>query len=167
MTHQDKKPTNIQPPSRKLNVGSDGQEAGWLNVDLYNDCDVKADIRQLPFADNTFSNILASHVLEHIPLADVPMAMQEMLRVCRSGGTIIIRVPDNVYDSELARKVSVQGSDHKPGYRHEWESSEALLLQLGQQAGLQLRRIDDLPDWPQAHWPFRQIVLRGTKPVPD
>src|SRR5579885_1600091 len=97
---------NIKLTSRKLNLGSDGQEAGWVNVDLFNDCDIRADIRQLPFADNSFECILASHVLEHIPLDDVPKAMQEMLRVCQPGGIMVIRVPENVYDSDLARQVS-------------------------------------------------------------
>ncbi|BAO55340.1 class I SAM-dependent methyltransferase [Nonlabens marinus] len=53
--------------------------------------DVKADICDLPFADNEFDMILCNHVLEHIP--DDLTAMKEMYRVMKPGGTAIFQVP--------------------------------------------------------------------------
>lgn len=53
--------------------------------------DVKADICNLPFEDNTYSFIICNHVLEHIP--DHIKAMQEIYRVLAPGGTAILQVP--------------------------------------------------------------------------
>lgn len=53
--------------------------------------DVKADICNLPFADNSFDFIICNHVLEHIP--DDTKAMQELFRVLAPNGTAILQVP--------------------------------------------------------------------------
>ena len=53
--------------------------------------DVKADICNLPFADNSFDLIICNHVLEHIP--DDTKAMQELYRVLAPNGTAILQVP--------------------------------------------------------------------------
>ncbi len=55
--------------------------------------DVKADICNLPFEDNSFSFILCNHVLEHIP--DDTKAMQELLRVLKPDGTAILQIPQD------------------------------------------------------------------------
>lgn len=56
--------------------------------------DVKADICQLPFEDNSFDFILCNHVLEHIP--DDSRAMQELYRILRPGGTAILQIPQDL-----------------------------------------------------------------------
>ncbi len=53
--------------------------------------DVKADICDLPFSDNSFDVIICNHVLEHIP--DDTKAMQELFRVMAPGGMGIFQVP--------------------------------------------------------------------------
>src|SRR5690606_36639547 len=55
--------------------------------------DVKADICQLPFANNSFDWILCNHVLEHIP--DDTQAMQELYRVLKPGGVAILQIPQD------------------------------------------------------------------------
>ena len=57
--------------------------------------DVKADICDLPFKDNSFDFIICNHVLEHIP--DDTKAMQELYRVLAPAGTAIVQVP---YDAK-------------------------------------------------------------------
>lgn len=52
---------------------------------------VKADICNLPFTDNSFDLILCNHVLEHIP--DDKKAMQELYRVLKPNGMAILQVP--------------------------------------------------------------------------
>ena len=59
--------------------------------------DVKADICDLPFKDNSFDFIICNHVLEHIP--DDTKAMQELHRVLAPKGTAILQVP---YDAKLS-----------------------------------------------------------------
>ncbi|WP_242117738.1 class I SAM-dependent methyltransferase [Aestuariivivens sediminicola] len=55
---------------------------------------VKADICNLPFADNSFDVILCNHVLEHIP--DDQKALQELYRVMKVGGWGVFQVPQDM-----------------------------------------------------------------------
>jgi SAM-dependent methyltransferase len=57
--------------------------------------DVKADICNLPFDDNSFDVILCNHVLEHIP--DDKKAMQELFRVLRPNGWGIFQIPQDLH----------------------------------------------------------------------
>ena len=56
--------------------------------------DVKADICDLPFKDNSFDFILCNHVLEHIP--DDTEAMKELYRILQPGGTAILQIPQDL-----------------------------------------------------------------------
>lgn len=56
--------------------------------------DVKADICNLPFKDNSFDFILCNHVLEHIP--DDKKAMAELYRILQPGGTAILQIPQDL-----------------------------------------------------------------------
>ena len=56
--------------------------------------DVKADICDLPFKDNSYDIILCNHVLEHIP--DDTKAMQELFRVMKPSGYGIFQIPQDL-----------------------------------------------------------------------
>lgn len=56
--------------------------------------DVKADICNLPFADNCFDVILCNHVLEHIP--NDTKALKELYRVLKPGGWGVFQVPQDL-----------------------------------------------------------------------
>lgn len=56
--------------------------------------DVKADICNLPFKNNSYDIILCNHVLEHIP--DDTKAMQELYRVMKPGGYGIFQIPQDL-----------------------------------------------------------------------
>jgi predicted SAM-dependent methyltransferase len=56
--------------------------------------DVKADICNLPFEDNTYDIIFCNHVLEHIP--DDTKAIQELYRVLKKGGMGIFQIPQEL-----------------------------------------------------------------------
>lgn len=56
--------------------------------------DVKADICDLPFKDDSFDFILCNHVLEHIP--DDTTAMKELYRILAPGGTAILQIPQDL-----------------------------------------------------------------------
>lgn len=56
--------------------------------------DVKADICNLPFEDNTYDVILCNHVLEHIE--DDTQAMKELYRVMKPGGWGIFQIPQDL-----------------------------------------------------------------------
>jgi len=56
--------------------------------------DVKADICDLPFKDNSYDVIFCNHVLEHIP--DDTKAMQELYRVLKPNGMAILQIPQDL-----------------------------------------------------------------------
>lgn len=56
--------------------------------------DVKADICNLPFEDNSYDVLLCNHVLEHIP--DDTKAMQELYRILKPGGLGIFQIPQDL-----------------------------------------------------------------------
>ena len=53
--------------------------------------DIKSDICNLPFKNNSFDLILCNHVLEHIP--DHNKAISELYRILKKGGLLIAQVP--------------------------------------------------------------------------
>jgi len=64
----------------------------YTSADLFSPIvDVKADILDLPFEDDSFDVIICNHVLEHI--VDDRKAMSELYRVMKSGGWGILQVP--------------------------------------------------------------------------
>ena len=67
----------------------------YITADLNSPiADVKADICDLPFEENTFDIIFCNHVLEHIP--DDTKAMQELYRVLKPGRFGIFQVPQDL-----------------------------------------------------------------------
>ncbi len=56
--------------------------------------DVKADICNLPFEDNSYDVIFCNHVLEHIP--DDAKAMHELYRVLKPNGMAILQIPQDL-----------------------------------------------------------------------
>ena len=64
----------------------------YISADLYSPIvDVKADILDLPFDDESFDVVFCNHVLEHI--VDDCKAMSELFRVLKKGGWGIMQVP--------------------------------------------------------------------------
>lgn len=55
------------------------------------DVDIKIDITNIPFENETFKLILCSHVLEHVN--DDRKALKELFRVLKPGGTALIIIP--------------------------------------------------------------------------
>jgi len=64
----------------------------YTTTDLHSPlADIKADICDLPFEDDSFDVLLCNHVLEHIP--DDTQAMSEMYRVLKKGDGESFRFP--------------------------------------------------------------------------
>lgn len=74
----------------------------YITTDLNSPlADVKADICNLPFNNNSFDVILCNHVLEHIP--DDTKAMKELFRVLKPNGWGIFQIPQ-----DLSREISFE-----------------------------------------------------------
>lgn len=71
------------------------QNLDYTTTDLESPlADVKADICNLPFEDNSFDVLLCNHVLEHIP--NDTKAMQELYRILKPGGMGIFQIPQDI-----------------------------------------------------------------------
>ena len=170
--------------SRKLNAGCWQQRLdGYLNMDIYSrgpdDApEVVADIRDMPFPDNYFEEVLMSHILEHLQHDDVVGALREVYRVLQPGGVAKIIGPD--YDraerSFLAGEIDTdyrpliwghgnkvrdatglwettydgQSSEDHPGADHLWCSTEQETLALVSQVFVRWVCVDSGDD----RWQF-------------
>ena len=76
-----------------LGCGTDFRyDKDWVNLDITQPCNVKADIRQgLPFKSDSFDLVWASHILEHLP--DLRMMQRELARVIKHKGELNVIVP--------------------------------------------------------------------------
>lgn len=83
---------HIAPEQEFLRKFKKMKNLEYTSADLFSPIvDVKADIVDLPFEDNTFDVIICNHVLEHI--VDDRKAISELYRVMKSGGWGIVQVP--------------------------------------------------------------------------
>ena len=86
---------HIAPEQCFLSIFKKQKNLEYVTSDLESPiADVKADICDLPFNDNSFDVVFCNHVLEHIP--DDKKAMQELYRVLKKGGFGIFQIPQDL-----------------------------------------------------------------------
>lgn len=96
------KTLHIAPEQCFLDVFRKQKNLDYITSDLESPiADVKADICNLPFTDNSFDVVFCNHVLEHI--TDDTKAMQELFRVLKKGGFGIFQIPQ-----DLSRKTTFE-----------------------------------------------------------
>lgn len=100
----------------RLNLGC-GDMPLWdyINVDSMSPlADVRQDARALTaFADDSATEIHTSHMIEHLPRADVGKALREWRRVLKPGGKLVVRCPN----FEIAVRAFLEGDG---AYRQGW-----------------------------------------------
>ncbi len=90
-----KKVLHFAPEQAFYKLFRNQKNLDYTTTDLYSPlADVKADICNLPFEDNSYDIILCNHVLEHIP--DDSKSMQELFRVLKTGGMGIFQIPQDL-----------------------------------------------------------------------
>ena len=83
---------HIAPEQEFLRKFKKMKNLDYTSADLYSPIvDVKADILDLPFDDESFEVVFCNHVLEHIE--EDQKAMSELYRVMKKGGWGIFQVP--------------------------------------------------------------------------
>ncbi len=83
---------HIAPEQEFLRRFKKMKNLDYTSADLFSPIvDVKADLLDLPFADDSYDVIFCNHVLEHI--VDDRKAMSELYRVLKPGGWGIFQVP--------------------------------------------------------------------------
>jgi SAM-dependent methyltransferase len=83
---------HFAPESALMNQFKKLKNISYDTIDLNSPiADIKADICDLPFLDNSYDLILCNHVLEHI--VDDNKAIRELYRVLKKNGIGIFQVP--------------------------------------------------------------------------
>jgi predicted SAM-dependent methyltransferase len=96
----------------RLNLGSGAEVLdGFTNVDLYDEtADVRADICELPFDDNSVDEIVALQVIEHVPYQKSEQMFSEMYRVLKPECFALVETPDI---EVVCRKILEDGLEDK------------------------------------------------------
>jgi len=104
---------NAQKNHRYLEIGCGGSRlpefetldiVGGPNMDYVYDA-----AKPLPFKDNTFDLIYASHVLEHIPWYKTEEVLREWVRILKPGGQLEVWVPDGLKICQTLLKAELEG----------------------------------------------------------
>jgi len=90
-----KKVLHFAPEQAFYKLFRNQKNTEYTTTDLFSPlADVKADICDLPFENDSYDIIFCNHVLEHIP--DDTKAMQELFRVLKPGGMAILQIPQDL-----------------------------------------------------------------------
>jgi ubiquinone/menaquinone biosynthesis C-methylase UbiE len=113
---------NAAKPVRKLEIGPGRnriEHFETLNVVGGREVDYVVDAAgPLPFGDDTFDVIYASHVLEHIPWYRTSRVLSEWTRVLKRGGWLEIWIPDGL---KIARAfVAAEEIGSTEFYQDDW-----------------------------------------------
>lgn len=89
------KTLHIAPEQCFLDIFRKQKNLEYITSDLESPiADVKADICNLPFEENSFDVVFCNHVLEHI--TDDTKAMRELYRVLKPNGMGIFQIPQDI-----------------------------------------------------------------------
>ena len=100
---------------------------GYQTADMWDPhADLKVDICNIEFPDNSFDIIICSHVLEHVE--DDQKAMRELSRTLKPGGWAILMVPvsgtttqEDKTITDKAERERLYGPDHRRSYGTDFE----------------------------------------------
>ena len=107
-----KKVLHIAPEQCFLKLFKNQKNLDYITADLYSPiADVKADICDLPFEDNSFDVVFCNHVLEHIE--DDKKAMNELYRVLKKGGFGIFQIPQDLNREETYEDFSIVSPEER------------------------------------------------------
>lgn len=107
-----KKVLHIAPEQCFLKVFKSQKNLNYTTADLYSPiADVKADICDLPFEENSFDVVFCNHVLEHIE--DDKKAMSELYRVLKPGGLGIFQIPQDLSLETTYEDFSITSKDER------------------------------------------------------
>jgi len=104
--HNDRR-LEIGPGGRRILGFETADVVPSKNVDYTLDCSKK-----LPFGDNTFEVVYASHVLEHFPWYQTEEVLREWARILKPGGYMEIWVPDAIKICKAFVDAEVSGNNY-------------------------------------------------------
>ena len=103
---------HMAPEQCFLSIFKNLKNLNYTTADLYSPIvDVKADILDLPFEDNSFDIIFCNHVLEHIE--DDHKAMTELYRVLKPKGMGIFQIPQDLSLEKTYEDFSITSEEER------------------------------------------------------
>ena len=165
------RPEALRTPLRLVLGGAASPYAPdeYTTVDLHGDADVRGDITALPFADGVADAVWCSHVLEHLAIAEVPVALGEVMRVLAPGRRAVIRVPNFDYVAKYWltgpdrgwAEAMVFGLQDGPGEFHKSAFTAQIVQADLEAAGFEVLRVE-------MRWTHNQETLQAVarKPRP-
>ena len=150
---------------------------GYVNIDKYNrQADRLMDVGRLDYPDNSVSEVLTSHMIEHVPLSEFQAMLLEWKRVLKPGGRLTIRCPNH----ELYIRMWLEGDpeyrwgaglnailgiqDRGPGHLNRNLFTVTRLEQLIREAGFEVHACQEFPTR-TGHIPNGDILCRASKPT--
>jgi SAM-dependent methyltransferase len=107
-----KKVLHIAPEQCFLKRFKQQENLEYITADLNSPiADIKADICDLPFSENTFDVVFCNHVLEHIE--DDKKAMRELYRVMKPNGMAIVQIPQDLNREKTYEDFSITLPDER------------------------------------------------------
>lgn len=150
----------------------------WVNIDMPGtNAPFCADLRSLPFKENTVDRMIAVHVLEHFYLWEVKDLLQHWYKILKPGGILILELPcmDKVFNY-IAKKINsgqpIQSYITQfafwgdPRYKsipmtHKWGYFSKELCKLVENSGFD--RVNLAP--PRYHFAERDMRVEARKPA--
>lgn len=106
---------HIAPEQCFLDLFKAQSNLDYTTADLVSPiADVKMDLHNAPFEDNTFDVIFCNHVLEHVN--DDHQCMSELYRVMKPGGWGIFQVPLDVNREETLEDPNITSEEDRLKY---------------------------------------------------
>lgn len=110
-----KKVLHIAPEQCFLKRFKKQENLEYITADLHSPiADMKADICDLPFEENTFDVVFCNHVLEHIE--DDKKAMSELYRVLKSKGMGIFQIPQDLNREKTYEDFSITSPEERTAH---------------------------------------------------
>jgi autotransporter strand-loop-strand O-heptosyltransferase len=142
-----------KPKGVRLNIGSGmNNQEGYVNVDKYHkDADLKADGNNLDYEDNSITEVLSEHMLEHVSHIDTDSYLKEWHRVLKQQGVLRLNLPDlewcmsewsNPNNETFLSLHRLFGSQHEDGQVHYTGFTEDTIRTDLVNAGFQIKSID-------------------------
>ena len=149
-----------RPASELLNIGCGRQfHPAWTNLDVspVDESVIQYDARlPLPFANESFTVVYHSHVLEHLSREEGRAFLSECFRVLKAAGVVRVVVPDleqitRLYLENLDRALA--GDEHS-ARKYEWMKLELLDQLVREESGGEMAKY-----WKQNPMPAEEFVL--------
>jgi len=123
----DLKVLHIAPEQCFYSIFRKQKNLKYLTADLFSPlADVKMDLHNAPFEDNSFDVVFCNHVLEHVE--DDKKCMSELYRVMKPGGFGIFQVPIDYTREKTYEDKSITSPEDRE--KHFWQKDHVRLYGL-------------------------------------